>query len=309
MMQFGNLNIREGITKEIGLIVLAGSMAVTMCGCGSKKEPKPTVKVPTSATIGGTLDTISDLTAMDEILAKDKFVNKSDGKEYTFNELLNLYNEARREEDLSACNTLLYKIGRMIMKAQLAEALGIEPEQITSLSIDGSIGDRRVRTTTITYKIKQTDVVAGGIEISKEQEVTREFATIGEMDDLAINIARACNHSLEFNDDSIAMDLDIDNVYKSFVEHLLTTTTIKKVNVIFGDDYYDISAELSQDKVDTFNAHNNGVRSSSTKYSYNYNGNDRGISLSEAIRAQKQEQSINMTTKALGSYQAKRLYR
>ena len=226
MMKFGNLNIREGITKKIGALALAGSMAVTMCGCGSNKEPQPTVKVPTSATIGGTLDTISDLTTMDEFLEKDKFVNKSDGKEYTFNELLNLYNEARRKEDLSECNTLLYKIGRMIMKAQLAEALGIEPEQIISLSIDGTIVEGHTRTTTITYKTKQTDVVAGGIELSKEKEVTKEFVTIGEMDDLAINIARACNHSLEFNDDSISMDLDIDNVYKSFVEHLLTTTTI-----------------------------------------------------------------------------------
>ena len=299
--------IKENIRRNgTNIRVIAGLLAAVLglTGCGEQKEPS--VKILPSSTISGTLDAVSNLTKMDELLSADKFVNKSDGKEYTFEELLNLYNEARKEEDLSACNTLLYKIGRMIMKAQLAEALNIKPEQIVSLSIDGTILEGYVRTTTITYKTKYTEIVSGGIEIEGEKTITRELITDGELDDLAINISRACNHSLEFGYDGY-MDLDIDNVYESFVEHILTTPSIQKNDGgWFGTDYYVANAELSEEKVDAFNAYNNGPKASSSKYGYNYNGKDRGISLCEAIRLQKQEQSKNMAAKAMGSYNAKR---
>lgn len=45
---------------------------------------------------------------------------------------------------------------------------------------------------------------------------------------------------------------------------------------------------------------------STTKNGFRYNGEDRGISLCEAIRLQKQEQSKNMAAKAMGSYKARR---
>lgn len=297
--------IKENIRRNgTDIRVIAGLVAAVLglSGCGGQKEPS--VKILPSSTISGTLDAVSGLTQMDELLRMDKFVNKSDGEEYTFEELLNLYNEARSNQDLSECNILLYKIGRMIMKAQLAEYLNIEPEQIVSLYIDGTIG--HTRTVEITYKTTHNEIVAGGIELNEEKTITRVFYPRGEMDDLAINICRACNHSLKFNDDSVAMDLDVDAVYKSFVEHLLTVVSTNRTKVIFGDDYYTIDADLSQEKVDAFNAYNNGPKASSSKYGYNYNGEDRGISLSEAIRLQKQEQSKNMAAKAMGSYKARR---
>ena len=262
MGKIRNLNVREELIKRLCALALAGTMTFTMCGCGGK-APKLTVKIPTSSTIGGTLDSIRDLTTMDELLMEDKFVNKSDGQEYTFDELLQLYQVARQEENLSDCNTLLYKIGRMIMKAQIAEALNIEPEQITSLSIDGTIVEGHRRITTVTYKNKYVETVSGGIEINKEEEITRGFATYGEIDDLAINIVRASNHSLKFNNEKSHMDLDVDNVYTSFIEHLLTTPTISKTKVIFGDDQYNLDATLSQEKVDAFNDYVNGARNRS----------------------------------------------
>lgn len=251
MMKLKNLNINEGLIKRIGALVLVGSMFATMVGCSSKKT---TVDIPVSVTISSTLDSVSDLTTMDELLNEDVFVNNSNGQEYTFDELLEAYNVARQQQNLSECNTVLYKIGRMIMKAQFAEALNIKPEQITSMSIDGITGGGHTRISTVTYKTKSTETVSGNIELDEEEIITRDFVTVGEMDNLAINIERACNHALDFDNNSSYMDLNVDNVYESFIEQILTTPSIGKVEVVFGDDYYTIDASLSQEKIDAFNA-------------------------------------------------------
>lgn len=282
-MKFGNLNIREGLKKRMGALALAGTMAVTMCGCSGNKNDERSRHYLLNMgmqymTIEDTLDAVRDLTKMDEFLSQDKFVNASDCKEYTFDELLKLYEDAYDENDISECNLLLYKIGRMIMKAQIAEALYVEPGQITLESINVKSG-----------YTSSVNITCNG----RSQKIYLK----GELANLAINILNACNHTL-------TNSLAVNAVYESYIEHLLTKTSVDKK--IFREEYT-ISAYSSDEKEEAFISYD-GARSSSPKYGYKYNGEDRGISLCDAIRKQKQEQSLNMQSKAIGSYKAKRLH-
>ena len=66
-----------------------------------------------------------------------------------------------------------------------------------------------------------------------------------------------------------------------------------------------MNGEIGIGGVNIYNSNNTRL----SKYSFKYNGEDRGISLCEAIRLQKQEQSKNMTKKTMGSYKARRYTR
>ena len=66
-----------------------------------------------------------------------------------------------------------------------------------------------------------------------------------------------------------------------------------------------MNGEIGIGGVNIYNSNNTRL----SKYSFKYNGEDRGISLSDAIRLQKQEQSKNMAKKAMGSYKARRYTR
>lgn len=301
MMKFGNLNIREGLKKRIAAFALAGSMAVTMCGCVSK-ESAPSVQVPTSATIEGTLDSVSKLTAMDEFLATAETTQG-----YNFYKVLEMYNNARINKDLPACNNYLYSIGRLLLMAQVAEQVGVKFEDIEDFVIDSE-------SVTITYKIRWTETVSGGIEVEQEDTITKTFELEGEIRNTIANIDNADKNILRFDTNDFQ---DVDMVYSAYIKRTLLSSSEIEVDtpgflgtLLFNEPtVYTINNQLNQEKIDAFKTNNSEPRTSSQKYGYNYNGEDRGISLCDAIREQKQEQSLNIAKKAIGLYSAKRLHR
>lgn len=74
-----------------------------------------------SRTILDTLNDVSDLTTMDEFLGDAKFISKTTGEESSLKELIEYYNDSRKNEDINGCNDALYKIRRMLLMAATAE--------------------------------------------------------------------------------------------------------------------------------------------------------------------------------------------
>ena len=66
-----------------------------------------------------------------------------------------------------------------------------------------------------------------------------------------------------------------------------------------------MNGEIGIGGVNIYNSNNTRL----SNYSFKYNGCDRGISLCDAIREQKHEQSLNMQSRALSSYKAGKIYR
>lgn len=234
-------------------LFLAVIMGVCYVVSGCSKQEKVTVNIPISATINGTLDTIDELTTMNEFLYNDVFINESDKQETTFGELLAYYNESRKNEDLPACNDALYKIGRMILKAQVAEALQINLEDITGFSYEAYQQDynKYQAEATVSHKVRWLEEVSGGIKVPHETEETNTYNLEGELIDLALNVNHAQLHVLSFNTKDTAFD--VDYVYESYVEAILVSTQKRETkNSSSKETEYYIYGELDSAKVDAF---------------------------------------------------------
>ena len=87
---------------------------------------------------------------------------------------------------------------------------------------------------------------------------------------------------------------------------------IKSIGLKSVEDYENMAleyiktmnGEIGIGGVNIYNSNNKRT----SKYNFRYNSEDRGISLCETIRLQKQEQSKNMTAKAIGAYKVKKKY-
>lgn len=243
-----NLKINKSAKNKLLLLALAGQLLV-LSGCGKDA----TVDISHNSTITDTLDTVSDLTTMDEFLAGAKFTSKTNGEESSFEELIAYYNESRKNENLYDCNDALYKIGVMILKAATAEQLGITHDDIVEFSFDGSEHNTSGRCVTISYKTHDVENVPGGISVSHEEVKTKTFYLAGEIDALAINTSRAGLHALVFNNDDWR-ELDVDSVYESYVEFMLTSSTIEEKNTSWfnKNKEYVINSQLDNEKIDAF---------------------------------------------------------
>lgn len=246
-------NYRNKLLKYRALsCALVLSAALPCSGC-KERDKIEFPDISNSSTIAATLESINTTTTMDEIFAVDCFVDNRNDNSYAFDELLKLYEDARKEENLIKCNNILYKIGKMIMKAQLSETLNIDVERITNLDIDlvkntNSDSNMLDKIVTISYKANDKETVSGGIELNKEEEITNTYLLENELADLAINTWNAYNCFLNFD--------AVDAVYKSYIEHLLTSATISKPYMF--DSREVISADIDPEKVTMFNANGKG---------------------------------------------------
>jgi hypothetical protein len=136
----------------------------------------------------------------------------------------------------------------------VAESFDIEAKDVVGFSfysLDTGCSDDR--TATIEYKYRWTETVSGGVTLEHEEVRTKEVLLKGEYASAAINLGRACNHSLEFASDSW-MDLDVDNVYCSFIELLLTSTklTTEEEGFFRKQIKYVLEGNYDADKVAAF---------------------------------------------------------
>ena len=241
--------------KVISLLLASATILGSLTACGASKSGKePYFVVSPKATLTDTLEDISPVSTVDEFLEIKKFESSKTGKEFSFDELHSYYIESRKNEDLSGCNDALYKMGRMILMSLVAESLDIDAKDVLDFSFySADTGSSDDRTATIKYKYRWTENVFGGVAIEHEEERTKEILLKGEYANAAINLGRACNHSLKFVSDSW-MDLDVDNVYRSLIELLLTSTklTTEEEGFFRKEIKYILEGNYDADKVEAF---------------------------------------------------------
>lgn len=240
--------------RIISLLLASATILGSLTACGSENKKGPYFSVSSMDTITDTLEDISPVSTIDEFLAEKKFESSRTGKEFSFEELNAYYIESRKNEDLSNCNDALYKIGRMILMSLVAESFDIEAKDVVGFSFYSlDTGSSDDRTATIEYKYRWTETVSGGVTLEHEEVRTKEVLLKGEYASAAINLGRACNHSLEFASDSWK-DLDVDNVYCSLIELLLTSTklTTEEEGFFRKQIKYILEGNYDADKVAAF---------------------------------------------------------
>ena len=240
--------------RIISLLLASATILGSLTACGADNKKGPYFSVSSMDTITGTLEDISPVSTVDEFLAEKKFESSKTGEEFSFEELNAYYIESRKNEDLSSCNDALYKIGRMLLMSLVAESFDIEAKDVVGFSFySRDTGSSEDRTATIKYKYRWTETVSGGVTLEHEEVRTKEVLLKGEYANAAINLGRACNHSLEFASDSW-MDLDVDNVYCSLIELLLTSTklTTEEEGLFRKQIKYILEGNYDADKVAAF---------------------------------------------------------
>lgn len=99
----------------------------------------------------------------------------------------------------------------------------------------------------------------------------------------------------------------IKSGFKSGVEGFLEgLTSESEATYTYSDEiaYSDLNEEYIKGEQILLSNSSNNVG----EYSFKYNNEDRGQSLVDIIKAQKEEQSLNMTAKALGTYRVRKPY-
>lgn len=251
--KYKNPNKRK--KRAISLLFASSLLVSSLAGCGATKaEGKTTVTISSLDTISDTLKAIAPVSTLDEFLDEKTFVSASTGEESTFEELNEYYIQARQSEDLSATNDALYKLGRMILMAQVAEGTGLDAKDIVSFSFNGSDHtNSNDRCATIVYKVKTTEEASAGITFEREDEREISVKLKGEFANAAINLGRACDHRLVFESDGWP-NLDVDDVYRSLVELLLVSSeiTVEESGIFNKETTYILKGNLDEEKVAVF---------------------------------------------------------
>lgn len=222
-------------SQKICALTLAGVLLITgLTGCASKD-----VYIRSSSTITTTLDYVSDYTNLDEILADAYY--ESDGEKISWEDLLTEYEIARGNEDAPKCNSSLYKIGRVLLKASIAEHLGIGFEQIRSFTLTSSKDDSE---NILTQHIDVSYITSNG-----GYKETR-IRCVDEPSDLRYNVVKASVGAWQLESSSSTTPT-IDDVYRSYVEYLLTSGTLKKSS----GGVMEFSTKLDEEKVEAYNSY------------------------------------------------------
>lgn len=234
----------KNVNKRFLAAAMAGVITFSLCSCRSNK--KVSVDISNSTTLISTLDRVSNLTKIDENLASFQY-ECEDGSKYSFEELVDMYHEARLSENVGEANLMLYRIGNMILKASVAEELNLDVNSISN--VYGGIVDYNsgICELTIKYNKSVTEEIPGGFQVEDVEKETKKIICGDELRNLLINIDRARVSGWEIGESTGYMNTNIDDAYKAFERYFCTSGTLKES---FGSTTLTMS--LDENKVEAY---------------------------------------------------------
>ena len=231
----------KNINKRFLAGVMAGVIAISLCSC--RKQKKVSVDISNSTSLSSTLNSVSNLTKVDENLKKFNYVC-DDGTEYSFEELVNKYHEARLGEYVGEANLMLYRLGNMILQASVAEELGIDVNSISY--VDGGIVDHNTGVCKLHVRYDKTIVedIPGGFQVENIETVSEDYDCGDEVVKLLINMDRARVSGWKIEGSTGSMNTDIDDAYKAFERYLLSSGRVEED--VFGDPNFVMSLDANK---------------------------------------------------------------
>ena len=233
-----NKNIK--LIKQTKYITFAGALALSSLITGCSKE----TKINDKYTINDVINSEKDKTTLDDNLEIIKMKTKEKKENLTWKEAHNKYIEARKEKDIKKCNKYLYVMQKMLLECKLLEALNYELNNNKIISF--KIKKEPTYIATLKYKTKETNIVPGGITEETNKENIEIYYLDNLSEDIAINISRAYNEQLDFSEEDIEKDTNIDDCYRKMCKFALGNSEINKG--LFGNINFKVN-EPSKKKI------------------------------------------------------------
>lgn len=179
------------------LLYLLSLSLLLNTGCTNNKYP-----IKNSQTIDDTIESISDLTTIDDIIYDITLPRSNNSNTITLRQAINNYEYARENNDFNLCNMYEGYMEKIILCAIVLNYYNIDVKDLINFNFDST-------SATITYKNEDS------------REVTKRVRLSGFINTVADNANMAYNHNYNTN------MKQFDKVYENYIKLLISNTTKK----------------------------------------------------------------------------------
>ena len=219
--------------KKVIALGLAGTLLAGVAGTygfhTAKKMRDNYFELDNNISFEDALEDISSSSKIDDIILSDN-INKFNtyNNQLSLSESLNIYKDARINENMDKLNNSLERLGLLVLKSSVADALNLKLDSIRELKIIEPNNVFAVPSVFVKFDREVSNLVAGNIIDKDIIEEAKTYILKGEANDIVSIISDAQTNSYK-------TEVAVDNAYTKIIKFLYAKGNIKE-RIILNDN-------------------------------------------------------------------------